>query len=216
MGALSLFLPISVNKVYGDNVVALDSSALIGMDVSLRPTQGKSAIFDLNQDGNLDIVGLSGHYDFGWPVLYFIRHRYIGSFGLPRATEFNLSDRHGCAAGDFGSPAGSGLPDRLPDLYFVHGVKEGKPDGRQWRNELYLQKPDHTFPISSVNDASDARVVACEWGVCDMHGRGREAVALDFDRDGMMDIALANDARACRQSQEVCSVTPATSAACGG
>ena len=45
-----------------------------------------------------------------------------------------------------------------------------------------------------MNDALDARVVACEWGVCDMHGRGREAVALDFDRDGKMDIAVANDA----------------------
>ena len=86
------------------------------------------------------------------------------------------------------------VPDGLPDLYCVHGANQGKPDGRQWRNELYLQRPNHTFPISSMNDALDARVVACGWGVCDMHGRGREAVALDFDRDGKMDIAVANDA----------------------
>ena len=177
-----------------DNVVATDSAILFGIDLPLRTTQGETAVFDLNQDGNLDIVGLSGHFDFSWPIFSFRNHRYKRDFSLPRATDFNLTDRHGCVAADFGSPAGSRLPDGLPDLYCVHGANEGKPDGRQWRNELYLQKPNHTFPISSSNDALDARVVACEWSVCDMHGRGREAVPLDFDRDGRMDIAVANDA----------------------
>jgi hypothetical protein len=177
-----------------DNVVATDSAILFGIDLPLRTTQGETAVFDLNQDGNLDIVGLSGHFDFRWPIFSFRNHRYKRDFSLPRATDFNLTDRHGCVAADFGSPAGSRLPDGLPDLYCVHGANEGKPDGRQWRNELYLQKQNHTFPISSSNDALDARVVACEWSVCDMHGRGREAVPLDFDRDGRMDIAVANDA----------------------
>ena len=30
-------------------------------------------------------------------------------------------------------------------------------------------------------------------GVADIHGRGRQAVALDFDRDGLLDIAVANE-----------------------
>ena len=94
------------------------------------------------------------------------------------------TDRHSCTVGDFaGVTAGNGYgpPDGRPDFYTTTGACHGTcPD--TYPNHLYIQRPDGTF--------QDA---AATFGVDDHHGRGREAVTLDANLDGLDDIFLTNE-----------------------
>ena len=85
-------------------------------------------------------------------------------------------DRHDCAWGD---------PNRdgLPDVYCTVGrtglniVKPANLD-----NELWLQQPGGSFQEAGTS-----------WGVGDPFGRGRTAVFLDANGDGLPDLYVANE-----------------------
>ncbi|MFZ1430071.1 MAG: HEAT repeat domain-containing protein [Geminicoccaceae bacterium] len=141
-------------------------------------TQGESPVFDYDGDGKLDIL-LSAHGTMPWPLM---RNQGNDTYSEVLSGTFIKQDRHGCVTGDFGSVGGSGHPDGLIDLYCVIGADRGLSTD-DWPNELYLQKPDHSF----IN-------VAKAWDVEDSHGRGRAAAAIDYDRDGLLDLAVANEA----------------------
>jgi hypothetical protein len=52
----------------------------------------------------------------------------------------------------------------------------------KYPKELYLQRTDRTFAK-----------IAGAWGADDPHGRGRDAIALDFDHDGDADLLVGNE-----------------------
>ncbi|MFZ1428025.1 MAG: VCBS repeat-containing protein [Geminicoccaceae bacterium] len=156
--------------------LAVEATAAAGLSYG-RGTQGQSAVVDLDGDGDYDLVP-SRHGTAPWPIM---RNNGDGTFTEISRGVLVKDDRHGCIAGDFGSLGGGGRPDGRPDLYCVEGACRGnKSCGKE--NDLVFQQPGGNF---STNQAKQR-------GVADIHGRGREAVALDFDRDGLLDIAVAN------------------------
>ena len=160
--------------------VASDSSSATGLNfhgAALSLTQGESPAFDYDGDGDLDIL-LSSHGVSPWPLL---QNQGDGTFVEVLSGTFYKTDRHGCVAADFGSLNEGGLPDGLPDLYCITGACNGKCT-KAYPNSLFLQSADHTFTN-----------VAASWGVTDPHGRARKAVVLDYDKDGLPDIAVANE-----------------------
>lgn len=158
--------------------VARDIGAIAGLlpnglvNVS---TQGETPTFDFDGDGKVDLL-LSTHGGSPWPLM---RNNGDGTF--TQSVTLPKIDRHGCAAVDFGSSSGDGRPDGLPDVYCVTGACEGKCT-KEYPNHLFLQNSDHTF--TEVGRA---------WGVADPHGRGRVPLILDYDRDGLPDIAVINE-----------------------
>ena len=95
----------------------------------------------------------------------------------PRSSRARWSAPTGTAiSADFGSTTG-GAPDGRPDIYCVVGAC-----CRSQKNDLVFKLPSGGF---SANVSSGR-------GVADIHGRGRDAVAADFNADGRMDIAVAN------------------------
>ena len=160
--------------------VAHDVAAGLGLNfhgAALAKTQGETPVFDYDGDGQLDIL-LSTHGGSPWPLL---RNLGDNTFTEVLNGTFYQTDRHGCVVGDFGSLGAGGLPDGLPDLYCVTGACNGTCK-KPYPKALFLQAPDHTFTD-----------VAASWGVTDPHGRGRKAVTLDFDHDGLPDLAVANE-----------------------
>jgi hypothetical protein len=155
--------------------VARNVAAAAGLTYS-GTTQGESPVFDYDKDGDPDIL-LSTHGTRSWPLM---RNNGNGTFTEVLAGTFFTQDRHGCVAGDFGSTGGTGK-DGLLDVYCVVGACQGNCT-KEYPNELWLQKPDRTF----VN-------VGRTWGVADVHGRGREPVTLDHNKDGRLDLAVANE-----------------------
>jgi FG-GAP-like repeat len=159
--------------------VARDIAAAAGLgfqDGRLGLTQGETPVFDYDGDGQRDIL-LSTHNVSPWRLM---RNKGNGTFAEALAETFARTDRHGCVARDLGGLGGSGRPDGRPDLYCVTGACQGRCE-REYPNSLFIQGGDGTF-----------RDVAAAWGADDPHGRGREAVALDYDKDGLLDLAVAN------------------------
>ena len=166
---------------------AVDLADQIGLAIR-SGTHGQSCVADADDDGLPDVV-LSRHGAIGWPLM---RQRLDGTFA--QTYLFGpQTDRHSCTVGDFaGVTAGNGYgpPDGRPDFYTTTGACHGTCPST-YPNHLYIQRPDGTF--------QDA---AATFGVDDHHGRGREAVTLDANLDGLDDIFLTN---------EVSTLFPATS-----
>jgi hypothetical protein len=176
--------------------VARDIAAAAGLsfqDGRLGLTQGETPVFDYDRDGQRDIL-LSTHNVSPWRLM---RNKGNGTFAEVLAGTFARTDRHGCIARDLGSLGGSGRPDGRPDLYCVTGACQGRCE-REYPNSLFIQSGDGTFCE-----------VAAAWGVDDPHGRGREAVALDYDKDGLLDLAVANQVRPSSRPRTGCSGTSA-------
>jgi hypothetical protein len=154
----------------------------IGPAAGLQPhglanvsTQGETPPFDVDADGDPDLM-LSTHGGSTWPLM---RNNGDGTF--TEIANFPKTDRHGCAAADFGSPSGDGLPDGRPDLYCVTGACKGTCT-KEYPNNLFLQMPDGTFVEA-----------ARAWGVADPHGRGRVPLVIDYNRDGKLDLVVVNE-----------------------
>lgn len=170
-GALMLAAAAHAADPVAQDAVAAASLGWIG------PTQGTAAVFDLDGDGDYDLIP-SEHGGAPWPIM---RNNGDGTFTDIGGGVLVKDDRHGCVAGDFGSLTG-GQPDGRPDVYCNEGACQGGQSCAK-ENDLIFQLPGGGF---SPNQAI-AR------GVADIHGRGRQVVALDFDRDGLLDIAVANE-----------------------
>jgi len=140
-------------------------------------TMGESPIFDFDLDGLLDI--LPSTHGGEWSLR---RQGPPGFFSPIFPGTFPRYDRHGCVAADFGSLTDAMLPDGRPDVYCAIGACEGIC-GSPYPNELYIQRSDGTF-----------EKVPGAWGADDPHGRGRGAIAPDWDNDGRADLVVVNEA----------------------
>ena len=169
--------------------VARDKASAAGLDHN-GGTQGHVVTFDFDVDGDYDVI-LSKHGNKDWPIM---RRNADATFTqvyantLRDADDTDDDDRHGCIDGDFGKSIGDKLPDGLVDIFCVEGAcvglindpKSGLPCDKG--NELHLQ-------LASGGFSADLAPV---WNVDDPTGRGRAAVVLDYDKDGKLDIAVAN------------------------
>lgn len=179
LALIAVCTPPAAHAKTGDPV-ARDIAAHIGLNFrgnQVSPTQGESPVFDYDGDGLPDIL-LSTHGGSPWPLLQV---QPDGTFREVLASTFYKTDRHGCVVADFGSLIDGGLPDGLPDIYCVTGACNGTCK-KEYPNSLFIQRADHTFTD-----------VARSWGVADVHGRGREPAVLDFNRDGLPDLVVANE-----------------------
>ena len=175
VGAIgSMLMPPS--SAHATDPVAVDSAAAAGM-TWVGPTQGTAAVFDFDKDGDDDVVP-SRHGGAPWPIM---RNNGNGTFTEVSRGALDLEDRHGCIAGDFGTAANDGHPDGRLDLYCIVGGCRGSQFCSK-ENDLVFQLPTGGF----------SRNQAVARGVADIHGRARQAMALDFDKDGLLDLAVAN------------------------
>lgn len=157
--------------------VAMEATLAAGLSYS-SATQGDVAVFDLDGDGSYDLVP-SKHGTASWPIMH---SNGDGTFTEVSPGVLVKYDRHGCIAGDFGSAANDGHPDGMLDIYCVEGACQG--------GKYCNKKNDLVFQLSSGNFSPSQGLAR---GVADIHGRGREAAALDYDQDGLLDIAVANE-----------------------
>lgn len=176
MIATLLLMAVAAPPAWAVDPVARDVAAVAGLVYPQGVNQqsyGKSPIVDYDGDGDLDVL-LSAHLA-EWPLM---SNRGNGTFARVLPRTFMPADRHSCVAADFGSIGGTGRPDGRPDVYCVTGSCKGTCPGP---NHLFIQKADHSFAE-----------VGTAWGVNDPGPPARDTAALDYDRDGLMDLAVAN------------------------
>jgi hypothetical protein len=176
----ALLVAVSAGAARAQTLATQDIAATVGLSYfgqPLGPSEGESLVFDYDQDGDPDIL-LSAHGMNEWPLF---QNQGSGTFSRVLPGTMVKKDRHGCVAADFGSLEGTGWPDGRLDFYCVLGACEGTCRAK-YPNELYLQTAARTFV-----KAPDT------WGATDPHGRGRDPAVLDFDRDGLPDLAVANE-----------------------
>jgi hypothetical protein len=136
-------------------------------------TWGDNLVFDKNHDRIPDVL-LSNHRQ-PWQIWLGNGH---GGFKFDRALP--STDRHNCAAADFGGPHGAS-PDRRLDLYCVRGADNGTINDK--RNALLIQHADGSFTN-----------VVTSWGAVDPSGRGRTVSILDIRGDGRPSLFVGNEA----------------------
>jgi hypothetical protein len=149
----------------GVPVSAVNKAAEAGISETTLTFQG--IIADFNNDTKPDIfLGRHGSP----PRLY--ENDGSGRFQETNRGTFAQADRHGCDAADVNG-------DRLKDIFCTEGANHGTSAKR---NELYVQRPDHTFAEQ-----------AGQYGVLDPFGRGRSAQFIDANGDGRPDLFVANN-----------------------
>ncbi len=134
-------------------------------------TWGDNLVFDKNDDGNPDVL-LSFHLQ-KWEI-WLGRER--GGFTFDQA--LTKTDRHNCAAADFGGPDGT-PPDGREDLYCVRGANRGTANDK--KNALLIQQADGGF-VNAVDS----------WGAADPSGRGRTVSILDIRGDARPSLFVGN------------------------
>jgi hypothetical protein len=147
-------------------VEAADMAADAGIAETTK-TYGAS-IADFNDDRLPDIF-LGRHSSP--PRLYI--NDGDGHFTETNKGTFAQGDRHSCDAADVNG-------DGLEDIFCSEGAHHGTGSKR---NQLYVQRPDHTF--------SDE---AAQYGVFDPFGRGRSGAFIDANGDPHPDLFAANEA----------------------
>ncbi|OGE08849.1 hypothetical protein A2615_04930 [Candidatus Curtissbacteria bacterium RIFOXYD1_FULL_41_36] len=144
-----------------------DATIQAGILVGSKLTWGLNWA-DYDSDGNVDLF-VNRHFDL--PVLYHSNGNGTFNDVSQQAGVRILTDRHGCAWGDYNA-------DTFLDLYCSSGAQSGngsKP------NQLFKNNTDGTFTD-----------VATELGVVDGPGRGRSVNWFDYDGDGFLDLYMAN------------------------
>jgi FG-GAP-like repeat len=147
------------------SVRATDIAREVGLALATR-TYG-AVVFDYDNDGWPDVL-IGRHSQ---PARLFRNER--GYFVPVKAVTFPRGDRHGCVAGDING-------DGRMDLYCTIGGRDGKLP-KEIPNELWIQQKDGTF----VNEGGHP-------GLADPYGRGRQAVLFDVNRNGRLDLFVAN------------------------
>jgi hypothetical protein len=125
-----------------------------------------SPVGDINLDGKPDFI-LVTHFTAPDSIFVNTGGRFVE---LAPKTLF-ARDRHSCAIGDVNR-------DGLPDIFCAIGGHRGTA---KRSNELWLQQKDHTF----VDKAK-------AYGVTDELGRGRSPALVDVNKDGYVDLFVAN------------------------
>jgi hypothetical protein len=155
------------------------ASSGIAAASGLTATWGDLCVADVNRDGRADLV-LSQHGQTAWPLL---TQQPDGWFAV--TYRFGpVDDHHGCVSADFGRvnlDGTIGPPDGRPDFYLTTGACQGTCT-KEYPNRLYLQ--------TSTGGFSEVGRLA---HVDDPHGRGRNAVALDANVDGLTDLYVTNE-----------------------
>lgn len=143
-----------------------DATAAAGL-TRLTPTYD-AVVADFDANGTLDLY--VGNHGAGAVLL---RNRGDGTFEdvLPASGIDPLGDQHGAGAGDFDG-------DGDVDLYVSLGAGRGHLEKA---NRLYRNDGDLRF-----------HEVAAAAGATDPRGRSRAVAWLDYDRDGALDLLLAN------------------------
>jgi hypothetical protein len=148
-------------------VKAVDEAANAGISES-TPTYG-AVIADFNNDGKPDIF-LNRHTKLP---------RFYVNDGNGHFTQTNQGtfagtgiERLGCAAADVNG-------DGLEDIFCPTGAEHGTGVKR---NELYIQRPDHTFAER-----------AGSYGLFDPFSRGRVAAFIDANGDSRPDLFVGNE-----------------------
>ena len=149
----------------GIPVSAVDKAADAGISGNTE-TYG-AIVADFDNDTEPDIfLGRHG----GQPSLF--ENAGNGRFQETNRGTFAQADRHGCDAADVNG-------DGLKDIFCTEGANHGTSAKR---NELYIQRPDHTFTDQ-----------AGQYGVLDPFGRGRSAKFIEANGDSRPDLLVANN-----------------------
>ena len=149
----------------GIPVSAVDKAADAGISENTR-TYG-AIVADFDNDTEPDIF-LGRH---GSPPRFYVNDGN-GHFKETNQGRFAQADRHGCDAADVNG-------DGLKDIFCTEGALRGTSAKR---NELYIQRPDHTFAEQ-----------AGQYGVFDPFGRGRLGKFIDANGDSRPDLVVSND-----------------------
>ncbi|MDQ3863711.1 MAG: VCBS repeat-containing protein [Actinomycetota bacterium] len=150
----------------GTPVRAVNKAADAG--IAEKTTTHGAVIFDYNNDRRSDIfLGRHGKV----PRLY--KNTGSGHFKEIDKGDFSGADRHGCDAANVNS-------DGLEDIFCTIGAKHSTAAKR---DELYIQRPDHTFAERAGN-----------YGVFDPFGRGRLAKFIHANGDARPDLFVVNEA----------------------
>ena len=131
------------------------------------PETHGAVIDDFNNDKLPDIF-LGRH---GLPPRFYINDGN-GHFTETNQGTFRETDRHGCGAADVNQ-------DGLKDFFCTAGAAIGT---LAKRNQLYIQRPDHTFVD-----------LAAQYGVLEPFGRGREGTFVRANGDAFPDLFVANE-----------------------
>lgn len=149
----------------GVPVIAVNKAADAGISENTH-TYG-AVVADFDNDTRPDIfLGRHG------ALPHFYENEGGGRFRETNQGRFPRADRHGCDAADVDG-------DGLEDLFCTEGGNHGTSVKR---NELYIQRADHTFAEQ-----------AARYGVLDPFGRGRSAKLFDATGDGRPDLLVGNN-----------------------
>jgi FG-GAP-like repeat len=169
-------LSIGVAESWAADPFARDRAAAAGLSWT-GGSQGDAAVLDYDKDGDFDVVP-SRHGGAVWPIM---RNNDNGTFTQVFGSVLVRDDRHGCVAADFGSPT-SGTKDGRVDIYCIEGACRG---GQSCAKENDL--------VYNLGGSGFSANLAPARGVADIHGRGRDIATGDFNGDGRIDIAVANE-----------------------
>jgi FG-GAP-like repeat/FG-GAP repeat len=168
--AASTAVPVSntsvVQAAAATPVSAVDKAVDAGISETTLTRGG--IITDFNNDGRPDIF--LGRHDSNTAQLFISDGS--GHYKEIDQGTFVKTDRHGCDAADVNG-------DGLTDIFCSTGASRGTAAKL---NELYVQRPDHTF----VNQAG-------QYGLLDPFSRGRLGTFINADGDSRPDLLVVNE-----------------------
>jgi hypothetical protein len=167
-------------RASGDEVVAKRAGAKAG--IHERNHTYRANVGDINGNGLEDLIVLQHSFQLGFPRVYI--NQGDGTFTNIADTHFpehaGHADRHDCPIGDVN---GNGRAD----IFCTTGGKKGGTEANA--SELWLQQEDGNFEYWRDVDDFDLGPAADPWG------RSRDAVFLDVNGNGHLDLYIQNKPR---------------------